>query len=96
MKFAFIGTHGVGKTTLCFELAALLNGLPIGQALEVVLRTTGHDFTRYKRSTVLRRFQRRMAAHAVVRYAVQYAEQFDLQRLRQFSNFIQENSSSVS
>ena len=24
MKFAFIGTHGVGKTTLCFELAALL------------------------------------------------------------------------
>jgi len=24
LKFAFIGTHGVGKTTLCFELAALL------------------------------------------------------------------------
>jgi len=24
VKFAFIGTHGVGKTTLCFELAALL------------------------------------------------------------------------
>jgi thymidylate kinase len=24
MKFAFIGSHGVGKTTLCFELAALL------------------------------------------------------------------------
>jgi len=24
MKVAFIGTHGVGKTTLCFELAALL------------------------------------------------------------------------
>ncbi|HEY7114072.1 MAG TPA: ATP-binding protein [Thermoanaerobaculia bacterium] len=24
MKIAFIGTHGVGKTTLCFELAALL------------------------------------------------------------------------
>lgn len=24
MKLAFIGTHGVGKTTLCFELAALL------------------------------------------------------------------------
>ena len=24
MKFAFIGTHGVGKTTLCFELAAHL------------------------------------------------------------------------
>jgi nicotinamide riboside kinase len=23
MKIAFIGTHGVGKTTLCFELAAL-------------------------------------------------------------------------
>ena len=24
MKVAFIGSHGVGKTTLCFELAALL------------------------------------------------------------------------
>ena len=24
MKIAFIGTHGVGKTTLCFDLAALL------------------------------------------------------------------------
>ena len=24
MKVAFIGTHGVGKTTLCYELAALL------------------------------------------------------------------------
>ena len=24
MKIAFIGTHGVGKTTLCFELAAVL------------------------------------------------------------------------
>jgi thymidylate kinase len=24
VKIAFIGTHGVGKTTLCFELAALL------------------------------------------------------------------------
>jgi two-component system, chemotaxis family, CheB/CheR fusion protein len=32
------------------------------QALEVVARTTGHDFTRYKRSTVVRRFHRRMAA----------------------------------
>ena len=24
MKIAFIGTHGVGKTTLCYELAAAL------------------------------------------------------------------------
>lgn len=24
MKIAFVGTHGVGKTTLCYELAALL------------------------------------------------------------------------
>ena len=27
MKIAFIGTHGVGKTTLCFELAAALKRL---------------------------------------------------------------------
>jgi len=33
-------------------------------ALETVARTTGHDFSRYKRSTVLRRFHRRMAATA--------------------------------
>ena len=24
MKIAFIGTHGVGKTTLCYELAGVL------------------------------------------------------------------------
>jgi two-component system CheB/CheR fusion protein len=35
------------------------------QALEVVGRTTGHDFSRYKRSTILRRFQRRMAATGI-------------------------------
>lgn len=32
------------------------------EALETVGRTTGHDFSRYKRSTILRRFQRRMTA----------------------------------
>ncbi len=30
MKIAFIGTHGVGKTTLCFELAARLKRLDLG------------------------------------------------------------------
>jgi predicted ATPase len=29
MKVAFIGTHGVGKTTLCFDLAACLKRLDI-------------------------------------------------------------------
>lgn len=29
MKLAFIGTHGVGKTTLCFELAAALKRLDL-------------------------------------------------------------------
>ncbi len=29
MKMAFIGTHGVGKTTLCYELAAALKRLDI-------------------------------------------------------------------
>jgi two-component system, chemotaxis family, CheB/CheR fusion protein len=32
------------------------------QALEAVGRTTGHDFSRYKRTTILRRFHRRMSA----------------------------------
>jgi len=32
------------------------------KAFELVARTTGHDFSRYKRSTVLRRFHRRMIA----------------------------------
>lgn len=32
------------------------------RALEAVARTTGHDFGRYKRSTVVRRLHRRMAA----------------------------------
>ena len=30
MKVAFIGTHGVGKTTLCFDLAARLKRLDLG------------------------------------------------------------------
>ncbi len=34
------------------------------QALDAVARTTGHDFSGYKRSTILRRFHRRMAATA--------------------------------
>ncbi len=32
------------------------------QAFDAVARVTGHDFSRYKRSTVLRRFHRRMVA----------------------------------
>jgi two-component system CheB/CheR fusion protein len=32
------------------------------EALEAVAKTTGHDFTRYKRSTILRRLNRRMLA----------------------------------
>jgi two-component system CheB/CheR fusion protein len=35
------------------------------QALEAVGRTTGHDFSRYKRTTILRRFHRRMAATGI-------------------------------
>jgi two-component system CheB/CheR fusion protein len=34
------------------------------RALEAVARTTGHDFSRYKRSTILRRLHRRMLASA--------------------------------
>ena len=30
LKVAFVGTHGVGKTTLCFELAAQLKRLDLG------------------------------------------------------------------
>lgn len=30
LKVAFVGTHGVGKTTLCFELAAQLKRLDVG------------------------------------------------------------------
>lgn len=30
LKVAFVGTHGVGKTTLCFDLAAQLKRLDIG------------------------------------------------------------------
>jgi thymidylate kinase len=33
MKVAFIGTHGVGKTTLCFDLAAQLKRLDLGVEL---------------------------------------------------------------
>lgn len=37
MKIAFVGTHGVGKTTLCYELAALLkkHGLDVELVKEV-------------------------------------------------------------
>src|SRR5712691_2852075 len=37
MKIAFIGTHGVGKTTLCYELAGVLKrqGVPVDIVKEV-------------------------------------------------------------
>lgn len=37
MKIAFIGTHGVGKTTLCYELAAALKheGMDVDMVKEV-------------------------------------------------------------
>jgi two-component system, chemotaxis family, CheB/CheR fusion protein len=35
------------------------------QALEAVARATGHDFSQYKRTTILRRFHRRMAATGI-------------------------------
>jgi nicotinamide riboside kinase len=37
MKIAFIGTHGVGKTTLCYEMAACLkrDGLNVDMVKEV-------------------------------------------------------------
>ena len=30
LKVAFVGTHGVGKTTLCFDLASQLKRLDLG------------------------------------------------------------------
>ena len=42
MKIALIGSHGVGKTTLCFEVAAahvaahLLYGIGVGATLAIV------------------------------------------------------------
>ena len=33
LKVAFVGTHGVGKTTLCFDLAAQLKRLDLGVEL---------------------------------------------------------------
>ena len=40
MKIAFIGTHGVGKTTLCYELAACLKRLDVG--VDVVKEVARH------------------------------------------------------
>ncbi|MBK9302383.1 MAG: ATP-binding protein [bacterium] len=40
MKIAFIGTHGVGKTTLCFELAACLKRLDV--SVDVVKEVARH------------------------------------------------------
>ena len=30
IKIAFVGTHGVGKTTLCFDLASQIKRLDLG------------------------------------------------------------------
>lgn len=40
MKIAFIGSHGVGKTTLCFELAAALKRRDL--AVELVTEVARH------------------------------------------------------
>ena len=51
MKIAFIGTHGVGKTTLCFELAACLKRLDV--SVDVVKEVARHCPLPINRDTTL-------------------------------------------
>lgn len=51
MKIAFIGTHGVGKTTLCFELAARMKRLDL--SVEIVKEVARHSPLPINRETTL-------------------------------------------
>ena len=43
--------------------AALANGAEVNRILSLMRSATGHDFSQYKKNTVMRRIVRRMAAH---------------------------------
>jgi hypothetical protein len=51
MKVAFIGTHGVGKTTLCFDLAARLKRLDMN--VDIVREVARHCPLPINRDTTL-------------------------------------------
>ena len=51
MKIAFIGTHGVGKTTLCFDLAARLKRLDL--SVDIVKEVARHCPLPINRDTTL-------------------------------------------
>ena len=51
MKIAFIGTHGVGKTTLCFDLAARLKRLDL--SVDIVKEVVRHCPLPINRETTL-------------------------------------------
>jgi thymidylate kinase len=51
LKIAFIGTHGVGKTTLCFDLAARMKRLDL--SVEIVKEVARHSPLPINRETTL-------------------------------------------
>jgi thymidylate kinase len=51
LKIAFIGTHGVGKTTLCFDLAARLKRLDV--SVDIVKEVARHCPLPINRDTTL-------------------------------------------
>ncbi|HKK70004.1 MAG TPA: ATP-binding protein [Candidatus Krumholzibacteria bacterium] len=51
MKIAFIGTHGVGKTTLCFDLAARMKRLDL--SVDIVKEVARHCPLPINRDTTL-------------------------------------------
>ena len=75
MKLAFIGTHGVGKTTLCYDLAAALKrqGINVDMVKEVarlspltINRKTSLDAQTWNLSTQVAEEIRSSAHHDVV------------------------------
>lgn len=75
MKIAFIGTHGVGKTTLCFDLASVLKrrGVHVDMVKEVarlsplpINRQTSLDAQTWILMTQIAEEIRSAAHHAVV------------------------------
>lgn len=73
MKIAFIGTHGVGKTTLCYELAASLKRLDL--SVDLVKEVARHCPLPINRDTTV--MAQEWILHTQISQEIELAQAYD-------------------
>jgi len=74
--------HAFGKTSLPVSPAAPKSEDALKKIFLLLRAQTGHDFSQYKQSTVVRRVERRMAVHQI-------------ERLEEYVRYLQQNPADV-